>query len=210
MGWDTTFTSLDRQPEGPGRSEPVELVGPHLRVSARVDLGRFNRLADLVNHSRGYVRIQDARLLRRNGEPTPLLVPELYVNQDEISFIAQATASELSDEPADDWATPGAEVRSGQIPKYPRRFVILTPGHAIIGSMDVYRDMTLSNFVDLPDPRFVPLTDVTARSLADQRIVNHFDLLLVNKTQITAMADDPVKGTAVEQATEMLGDLAVD
>ncbi|MDQ2965913.1 MAG: hypothetical protein M3R57_08705 [Chloroflexota bacterium] len=184
MSWD----AFEGGPPGRGRSEPVELVGPHLRVSAMVDLLRFTRLVDLVNHSRGYVRIHEARLLRRNGEPTPLVVPELYVNQDEITFIAQATAAAPTAEPVDEWSTPGAESTSARIPKYARRFVVFTPGHAIVGTMDVFREMTVANFVDSTEPRFVPLTAVTARSLADRRVVSKFDLLLVNRTQMTAVA----------------------
>ncbi len=41
-------------------------------------------------------------------------------------------------------------------------------------------------FVDSPDPRFVAMVDVTARSLADRRVISHFGLVLVNRTQMTA------------------------
>jgi hypothetical protein len=192
MGFDGSFAGTGTA-GGSARVEPVELIGPHLRVSAQVDLGRFNRLVDLVNHSRGYVRIHEARLLRRNGEPTPLVVPELFVNQDEITFIAQASAPTTPEPRRDDWAAPGGDIgfySSASIPRTSRRFVIFTPGHAIIGSMEVYQETTVANFVDSPDPRFVPLTSVTARSLADRRVVSHFDLLLVNRTQMTAVALD--------------------
>jgi hypothetical protein len=64
------------------RLESIELVGPHLRVTGCISLLRFTRLSDLINHSRGFVRLTDAGLLRRNGDPTGLVVPELMVNQD--------------------------------------------------------------------------------------------------------------------------------
>jgi hypothetical protein len=210
MTWDSSF---EGEPPGPGRSEPVELVGPHLRVSAMVDLLRFSHLVDLVNHTRGYVRIHEARLLRRNGEPTPLVVPELYVNQDEITFIAQATAAAPTAEPVDEWATPGADSASARIPKFARRFVVFTPGHAIVGSMDVFREMTVANFVDSSEPRFVPMTAVTARSLADRRVVSHFDLLLVNRTQMTAVALDATGDAGSADRTDagsVLADLPED
>jgi hypothetical protein len=44
----------------------------------------------------------------------------------------------------------------------------------------------MASFVDSPDPRFVALIDVTARSLADRRVISHFGLVLVNRTQVTA------------------------
>jgi hypothetical protein len=44
----------------------------------------------------------------------------------------------------------------------------------------------MASFVDSPDPRFVPLIDVKARSLADRRVISHFGLVLVNRTRMTA------------------------
>ena len=163
----------------------IELVGPHLRVGGKIDIGRFSRLSDRVNHSRGYIRIQDARLLKRNGDPTPLLVPVLYVNQDEVTFIAMA---HLSDEGAPQ-AGAGSSADRPLIEKQPRRYLVFTPGHVISGVAHVYRDMTVEGFADTPDPRFIPMTEVSARSLADRRVVSHFDLLLVNRTQMTAVAE---------------------
>src|SRR6478609_11755193 len=77
-----------------GRDEEIELVGTNLRVKGTVSLGRFGRLSDLINASSGYVRIRDAQLLQRNGEPTGLVLSELMVDQDEISFIAQSRAAQ--------------------------------------------------------------------------------------------------------------------
>ena len=90
MTWDSPSFPAEPDPNATlGREESVELVGMHLRLSGVMTLGRFSRLSDLVNYSGGYVRIQDAHLLRRNGDETRLMLPELLVNQDEISFIAQ-------------------------------------------------------------------------------------------------------------------------
>ena len=77
---------------GTGRREAVELVGTHLRLNGIISLHRFTRLSDLINSSSGYVRIQNARLLRRNGDPTNLVLPVMMVDQDEISFIASIDA----------------------------------------------------------------------------------------------------------------------
>jgi hypothetical protein len=161
----------------------VELVGPHLRVGGRIQLGRFARLTDRVNHGRGYMLIHEARLLKRNGDPTPLVVRELLVNQDEVTFIALPHISGQDTRPA------GMGTDRPLIEKEPRRYVVFTPGHVISGLVHVYREMTLSAFADAEDPRFVPMTQVSARSLADRRVISHFDLLLVNRTQMTAVAE---------------------
>jgi len=155
-------------------------VGPHLRVSGDISLLKFSHLSDLVNHSRGYVRLTNARLLRRNGEPTNLIVQELMVNQDEITFIGQ-TAEEISSVP-----TGGGGMDRPLMERVPRRLVIFTPGHTLTGTIRLFAETEVANFVDTPDPRFIAMVDVTARSLADRRVISHFGLALVNRTQIAA------------------------
>ena len=204
-----------------GRREAVELVGTHLRLNGVISLHRFNRLSDLINSSSGYVRIQNARLLRRNGDPTPLVLPELMVDQDEISFIAavEADASMIDASNAagfggfdaeeeqesdvwagigaaapgggDVWGAPGggALTGGGQMERPPREFVLFTPGHTITGKVQVFGGTDLAGFVDASEPRFVPVTGVVARSLADRRIVSHFDFVLINRTHMIAASE---------------------
>jgi hypothetical protein len=171
-------------PLGPGseeRHEIIELVGPHLRVTGRISLLRFTRLSDLINHSRGYVKLTDAGLLRRNGDPTGLVVPELMVNQDEITFIGQKE-EEVS---ATHTGLPGGMDRP-LMTRTPRQLVIFTPGHTLTGTIYLFSETDIETFVDSNDPRFVPMTKATARSLADRRVISHFGLILVNRTQMTA------------------------
>ena len=189
MTWGRPPTGFDQQeydplgsdgPIDPDKHETIELVGPHLRVSGDISLLKFSRLSDLVNHSRGYVRLTNARLLRRNGEPTNLIVQELMVNQDEITFIGQ-TAEEISSAP-----TGGGGMDRPLMERVPRQLVIFTPGHTLTGTIRLFAETEIVNFVDTPDPRFIAMVDVTARSLADRRVISHFGLALVNRTQIAA------------------------
>lgn len=161
-----------------------------------------------MNHSRGYFQLQDARLLRRNGDPTSLLVASLMVNQDDITFIGQATAQQRpapaaeadteagagagEDEAGATAVTPQIDALFGErslVEKAPRRFLVLTPGHAIVGSMHVHREMTVANFVEATDPRFIPFTGVAVRSLSDPPVISQFAFLLVNRTQMNAVAE---------------------
>ena len=190
MTWERPSTGFDPQgsdPLGsddstsPIKHEIIELVGPHLRVSGEISLLKFSRLSDLVNHNRGYLRLKNAQLLRRNGEPTNLVVQELMVNQDEIIFIGQ-TAEEVSSVP-----TGGSRgLDRPLMERVPRQLVIFTPGHTLTGTIHLFAETEVANFVDTPDPRFIAMVDVTARSLADRRVISHFGLALVNRTQIAA------------------------
>ncbi len=202
MAWPKFTSGFDQfgfNPLGPevtageSKTETIELVGPHLRVCGDISLLNFNRLSDLVNHNRGFVRLKQAQLLRRNGEPTNLIVPELMVNQDEITFIGQSEE--------DVTLAPSGQAGGMDRPlmeRVPRQLVIFTAGHTLTGTIHAFPETDIANFVDTPDPRFVPLVAVTARSLADRRVISHFALVLINRTQMTAASFLENAGGAVE------------
>src|SRR3954452_14923452 len=182
MVWD------DVPDAGPiGHDEQIELVGTNLRLKGTISLGRFSRLSDLINASSGYVRVRDAQLLQRNGETSGPVLSELMVDQDEISFIAQVHAARPE---------PGSVV--GLIEpvfadtveaRQAREFVMFTPGHTVTGRVHIFGQTDLAGFVDATDPRFVPVTEVTTRSLSDRRIVSRYDFILINRTQMLAAAE---------------------
>lgn len=181
--WDTHFLSSEREPvSADSRPVSIQLVGTHLRLTGSMALGRFSRLSDLVNNVRGFVTIHDARLLRRNGDPTNLTLPTIFVNQDEISFIAQTEATEAD-------RTGGDVLDVQRFDKKPREFVVFTPGHTIRGSIHLFGETDLLGFADSTDPRFVPIVGVRAQSLADRRVISHFELALVNRTQMIALSE---------------------
>lgn len=199
--WEDTLSSPDPFSGAGGATELVELVGPDLRVSGTMHLGRFARLSDLVNHSRGFVQVRDARLLRRNGEPTSLVMANLMVNQDEITFIGQAAAAR--DAAPDETLPAGKVLPTGEVPsvgetllgdrptieKVRRRYVVFASGIEITGFVHVHQEMAITNFVEASDLRFVPFTAVTVRSLADRAVLGQFEFVLVNRTQMMAVAE---------------------
>ncbi len=194
MSWNTPIDAFAGD-EPVGREEHIELVGTHLRLTGTMYLGRFGRLTDLINAQSGYIRVQDAQLLRRNGDPTTLVLPELMIDKDEISFIAQ------SDPPPPEAASGMAGAGGMQefqnddlLTRKPRQFVMFTPGHTVTGSAHVYGGTDLAGFVDSTDPRFIALTDVTTRSLADRRIISHYKFVLVNRTQMIAASETGRQG----------------
>jgi hypothetical protein len=181
--------SMGMENQGDVKREMIEVVGPNLRVRGEISLLRFNRLSDMINHGRGFVSLANAILLRRNGEPTDLVVPELLVNQDQISFIAQSE---------DAMGPKGQGADRPMMERVPRQLVIFTPGHTLTGSVHLFSETEINSFVDSPDPRFIILTDVTARHLSDQRIVSKFSLALINRTQIMAASLLEKSGRASE------------
>jgi hypothetical protein len=160
-------------------------------------LGRFGRLTDLINALSGYVRVRDAQLLQRNGDATGLVLSELMVDQDEISFIAQSHATPPEPGSAVGFIEPvfGDTIEARKA----REFVMFTPGHTVTGRVHIFGQTDLAGFVDATDPRFVPVTGVTTRSLSDRRIVSHYDFLLINRTQMIAAAEAVSTGEAAPE-----------
>jgi hypothetical protein len=193
MTWDEpsfgsqAYGSFEATPEPSGHDEVVELVGTNLRLNGVISLGRFGRLSDLINASSGYVRVHEAQLLRRNGDPTSLILPELMVDQDEISYIAQTNAPKPEMGSSTGFIDIG--VGGDGVNRQTREFVLFTPGHTVSGTVHLFGETDLAAFVDSTHPRFVPMIDVTTRSLADRRIISHYPFILINRTQMIAASE---------------------
>jgi hypothetical protein len=164
-----------------GNTRLVELIGPHLRLKGRVSLGYHRRLTDLMNSHEGMFRIGDALVLRRNGDPTRVSVPDLWVAPAEVTLIADLEVGESTTQNAQDL----------QIPKVKVGLIIVTPGHTINGTVYTPPGAQLDVFVESPVPPFVPMTDVHTRSLADRRVRAHYEFAVLNRRHIVAASAMP-------------------
>ena len=158
----------------------VELVGPHLRLAGEMALGNFRRLSDFVNNHEGLFRVHDAIVMRRNGDLTKVAMPDVWVAPTEVTLIAQ---------PVVDAAT--APPPEFAMPKRRDGLIIVTPGHTMTGEIYVMRDAMLSVFIESTDPRFLPMTDVRTRSLADRRVISRYPFALLNRRHIVAASPLP-------------------
>ena len=79
---------------------PIELVGSHLRVSGSVVIGQHRRLSDFINHHEGLMELRDATVLRRNGDPTRVTAPSIWVSPDEVTLIGQQEERACGKSPA--------------------------------------------------------------------------------------------------------------
>jgi hypothetical protein len=198
--WDDGFGGA----EPAGHAQSIELVGTHLRLVGTIHLGRFGRLTDFINASRGFVRIHDAQLLTPAGKPTDVALPELMVDQDEISFIAQrgAPATPSDSETAVGFLEPKYE-SSGAL-RQPRDYVLFTPGHSIRGKVHVFGQTDVLAFVDASDPHFIPVTDAAMRSLGDAKIATSYEFVLINRKHMIG-ASEVVSTSGTGRDDTMIG-----
>jgi hypothetical protein len=159
---------------GEGRAEAIELVGPHLRVAGTVRIGQHRRLSDFINHHEGLMALSDATVLRRNGEPTRVTAPSIWVSPTEVTLIGQRDVMPVE---------PPPEFR---VPRVAHGLVVVTPGHTLTAEIFLIPQAQLSAFVESNYPAYIPMTEVRARSLADRRITLTYAFALLNRRHIVA------------------------
>lgn len=163
----------------------VELLGNQLRAEGSVDLGNWTRVSDYVNFLTGFFTIRDVTLLSRLGEPTRLTFPDLRVRLDDITIVGQRD--------------PGPQVDPGDrfIPKGRRRVVLTTVAHIIYGYAYIHEQASMTAFVDATDPRFIPMTNVRVRWLADRRLAGRYPFALIHRSHIVGVATEVSGGLSL-------------
>jgi hypothetical protein len=162
------------------REQYLELIGTHLRASGVVDLGRFRRVTDYVNLLDGFFGLRDVVLLTRTGEATRITMPELRVRLDEVAIVGQLAAEEL----------PRSTELGVHVEKSTRRLVVMTAAHIIYGFVHTLEGASMMQFLDSPDPKFMPMSRVRVRWLADRRLAARYPFALVQRAQILGVATE--------------------
>ena len=168
------------------REAYLELIGTHLRASGVADV-RFRRISDYVNMLDGFFRLRDVVLLDRTGAPTRITMPELRVRLDDVAIVAQLEVEPLPP------TTDGHVV----VAKQQRRLVVMTRAHIIYGFVYLLESGSLMQFVDSTDPKFIPMSNVRVRWLADRRLAGRYPFALIQRSQILGVASE---GTGAPRA----------
>lgn len=168
-------------------TEPIEMVGQHLRMTGMMPIGQFRRISDFLNNQPGLIALRDATILRRNGEPTKVRAESIWVTPDEVTLVGQQQGPAESNDDL-------------RISKIPVPLVVVTPGHTLTGEVYINAEADLAIFIESPSPAFIPMTDVRTRSLADRRVVARFSFALLNRRHIVAatqLAPGMIRGREV-------------
>jgi hypothetical protein len=160
--------------------EYLELIGTHLRAAGVVDIGRFRRLTDYVNLLDGFFALGDAVLLTRTGEATRITMPELRVRLDDVAIVGQLASEEI----------PRSTETGVHLDKVARRLVVMTRAHIIYGSVHVLEGVSVMSYVDSTDPKFIPMSRVRVRWLADRRLAARYPFALVQRSLILGVATE--------------------
>ena len=190
--WSASGGAYAEEGEG-GGEQYIELIGSNLWVAGMVNLGRFRRVSDFVNIVQGYLIIRDVVVLSRTGEATRLTVPELRVLPDDIAVVAQLGGDKAQGTPA------GPGEGGLVIEKRRQRLVVLTRTHIIDGDVFIHGDGSIMAFVDATDPKFIPMSDVRVRWVADRKLAARYPFALLQRAQILGVATEGIKLGGAEQ-----------
>jgi hypothetical protein len=155
----------------------IELVGQHLRLSGTILLGHHRRLSDFINNHEGLMRLLDARVLRRNGDPTRVTASSIWVSPEEVTLVGQEFDPENEVDPM------------LMIEKRTSLLLAVTAGHTLTGEVHLNPQAVLSAFIESPSPAWIPMTDVRTRSLADRRVITRYAFALINRRHIVATTE---------------------
>jgi hypothetical protein len=158
----------------------VELIGTHLRASGVVDTGRFRRVTDYVNLLDGFFGLRDVVLLTRTGEATRITMPQLRVRLDDVAIVGQLAVDPL----------PRSNELGVHLDKTQQRLVVMTRAHIIYGFIHLLEGVSVMSFVDSTDPKFIPMSRVRVRWLADRRLAARYPFALVQRSQILGVATE--------------------
>ena len=78
--------------------------------------------------------------------------------------------------------------------------MVLTRTHIIDGDVFIQGDGSIMAFVDATDPKFIPMTDVRVRWVADQQLAARYPFALLQRTQILGVATEGIKQVGAGQA----------
>jgi hypothetical protein len=172
-----------------GGDQYMELMCSQLWVAGMVNLGRFRRVSDFVNIVDGYLIMRDAIVLSRRGEITRLGIPELRVLPEDVVIVGQ-----LADDKAQGSSDTGVFIE-----KAPQRLVVFTRSHLIDGDVFIHGDGSVMSFVDATDPKFIPMSNVRVRWLADRRLAARYPFALLQRRHILGVGTEGIRLGGAEE-----------
>jgi hypothetical protein len=167
--------------EGEGLAVEVEIFGSGFHVSGQIRTGYFDRLSDWINMQSGFITVHDALHVHPRETDAPdsdRAKGTLWVRLDQIVMVAERSPVVLN--------RPGAP----RVQKQRRKVRIVTANYTLRGNVHLHTDGSMSHFLDLSDPRFLPITDLTVRWGPDAALVTRFPFAMMNREQMLTVLDE--------------------
>jgi hypothetical protein len=175
-----------------GRSVDVEIFGNGFQISGEIGTGQFERISDWLNMQTGFIQVRNAWHVHLGQTEPP--APDqrkntLWVRLNQVVLVAQRAVDQ------------GGRLGAPVIQKQQRTVSVVTPGYKIVGKMHIVTYGSMAQFLEMSDPHFLPITDVTVHWLSDPAMVGRFPFGLVNRDQLVTLIDESsVPGSDASEA----------
>ena len=108
----------------------------------------------------------------------------------------------------------GARIGSGNgglvVQKQKRRATIVTPGYSLRGYLHVHAYGSMKQFLESPDPHFIPMTDLLVRWTNDPALIGRFGFALVNREQLISLFDEPASPAGEGEASDAADSMSLE
>lgn len=178
-GDDWLSRSTEEEPEG--IAVDVEIIGAGFQISGQIHTGQFDRLSDWINMQTGFIQVRDAWHvhLGQGNQPDPdQRRGTLWVRLEQVVLVAERAVAQA--------ARPGAPV----VQKQKRRVSIVTPGYALKCNLYLHTYGSMKQFLESPDPHFIPVTEMAVRWLNDPAMAARFPFAMINRAQLVTILDE--------------------
>lgn len=191
--------STEEEPEG--LAVDVEIFGEGFQISGQIHTGQFDRMSDWINMQSGFIQVRDAWHVHLGQGNLP--DPEqrrgiLWARLDQIVLIAEHAAIQQS------------RVGAPIVDKQRRKVSIVTPGYSLRGNLYIHTYGSMKQYLESPDPRFLPLTELHVRWLSDPNLVVRYPFAMVNRAQLVTVLEEsnsPAGDTANAGGEDSAGDI---
>ncbi len=187
-----------QEAEEEGLAFDVEIFGDGLQIAGQIRTGQFPRLSDWLNMQSGFIQVQNGMHVHpgpADASDADQRAGMLWVRLDQVIMVAERTSIQ--------------ETRLGApvVQKQRRKVSIVTPGYDLRGSLHVHAHGSMHQFLETPEPHFLPVTEVTVHWLSDPALVARFSFAMINRQQIVTIRDEPsVPAEDSARSTQSAGD----
>lgn len=154
----------------------LELVSSNARIVGSVNLGAYSRLSDLLNFHDEILTVGDGTVLTaigvRSGDRAPQLdvrLPKLTLVIDRSNYVPPPDAEQM-------------------IEKREHRMLCITDAYIITATFFIYAGAEAVPYLRALEPRWIPITDVTVRSLVDRDMAFDAKFAVLHRKALLAAA----------------------
>lgn len=134
----------------------LELVSSNARIVGSINLGAYSRLSDLLNFHDDILTVADGTVLNELGVRTGDTAPQLDVRLPELTLVIDRSNY-----------VPPPDTEQ-MIEKREHHMLCITDAYVITATFFIYAGAEAVPYLRANEPRWIPITDVTVRSLVDR------------------------------------------